>query len=455
MDYRKGITANLILIALLLFVTVLLYLPEKGGDETEPEQVFELVDLNVSRIGALAVINDNARFGLLHNKGQISLEPAVEGMSYSLEAMQGFLFRISKLQASALVQNPADDNSYGFDAPRAAITLILEGGEKRRLILGKENPLDGSSYLKREVPGDPDDSVYLISSGDAALFLADPSLFRSDSLLPAVELENLDILKSVSLDFSDPALSPVTVSNRGGFQFRLSRPFENTLNYERVLTDLVFPVLSLSSLRPSDVPAQSLSAENRILKMEVVLGNEGYSLSFFRDGGAVYVQNTVDSTAARLPEEEPGYLSLRFRDLLNGSIYHCNVSEIESLVIEDRDLQQDYNIILTGQSVELEGNINGIPVDYPRMTGFFETLLATGIAARLPEREAGTRERGEPLFSITIRKKNAGMDRLDFYPAEGDELVLSVNGEAHFTTYSKTVRDIHKALSELLQKEGA
>lgn len=453
MNYRKGTFINLILILVLTVFTVLVYLPENDKSSESVHQEIDLVGLNVSEIAAIAVINDSSRFGLIHREGRISLEPSTEGTNLSVEAMQSFLFRISKLKALSSIIKTQSDADYGFDNPRAVVTLILDSGDKERLIMGSRNSLDGSSYVQVDNPETPDNLVYLISNEDAELFLSDPSLFSSDFILPKVDLKELDTLTSIDLDFSDGILPSFSIRNNGGFLFSLADPIVSTLDYERTLKELIFPILSLSSVRAESLFPDRLLNDEKIVSLKIsLIKDDLYSLDLFRHDGKIYAGNEEGRVIAELLEEDLPFLNLHYLDLLDGSIYHCNVSEIESAVIENPEEEQDYNISLSGESVNIRALINGQSVEYPQVMELFDVILKTGIARSLPE--TLDQNKGTSVFNISIYKKTGGMDRLEFIPLENNELALYVNGTAYFSTYYKTVLDIRKVLSELILKEG-
>jgi Domain of unknown function (DUF4340) len=456
MNYRKGIFINLILIFVLLVLTVIVYLPENKKSSETVSQEIELVGLNVSEIAAIAVINDSARFGLIHREGHISLEPSTEGASYSIEAMQSFLFRISKLKAISSIEDARDDADYGFESPRAVITLILGSGDKKRLIMGNRFSLDGSSYVQVENPEAADSLVYLISHEDADLFLSEPTLFSSDFIFPKVDLKELDTLTSIDLDFKVGNLPSFSIRNNGGFLFTLADPIVSTLDYEKTLKELIFPILSLSSVRAESLFPDLMLNEEKIISLKISLNmDELYTLDLFRHDGRIFAGTEEGRAIAELLEEDLPFLNLHYLDLLDGSIYHCNVSEIESVVIENPEEELDYNISLSGESVNIQALINGLSVEYPQVMELFDVILKTGIARSLPETGVIDQHKGNSVFNISIYKKTGGMDRLEFIPSENNELALYVNGTAYFSTYYKTVLDIRKALSELILKEGA
>lgn len=445
MDYKKGITINLILIFILSVLLIIVFLPGKKRDADPGYREIELLQYHVYDIVAVAVINEKSRFGLIHKEGRISLEPAPQEAVLSTEALQSFLFRFSKLMSSGTVSDPGDKSVYGLETPRAQVSLFLTNGEKVRLFLGVQNQVDGSYYLSKE----NDDTVYLLAESDADLFLSEPSAFMVSPIFPQLDFKDLNQLKSIELTFYNSTLPSFKIENRGNFTFKMAKPYSNTIDYEKTLSELIFPVLALSSGTPEVLP-KFLTPKEKELSLEIRLNDEIFNLFFFRQSGSLYLgrEGTVD--ILKLDETMVPFLNLHYLDLFNGSIYHCNVSEIEGVAIQDLSGNEDYNISLSGQSVNLKGTVNGVSVDYPEMMDFFRVLLNTGIASELSE----PRDQNQDVkFRIRIYKKNGSMDQLDFAPAGEGKQFLYINGTAHFSTYNMIVMDIQRALSELVNKE--
>lgn len=446
MDYRKGILVNFILLILLLILSFFLFHPEEkvGPVSLEPKTI-PLVQQNVADITAVAIINDQARFGLIHKDGKLILEPHQADTLLSDEAMQSFVFRLSKLTAQAKIEAKNDLTPYGLDSPKTKATIFLKSGEKIRLFLGKQNQLDKTYYIQKE----SDDAIYLITEADAALILSDPTVFTDNKVLPRLDLKNLNSLKSIEVSSVRQDLPSYKVENQGNFVFGITEPFPSTLDYERVLSDLIFPVLSMAPEQKGTDSSSLVLPDLADLHLRINLDDHFYELTFFRQkNGAVLLTRKGSSKIFKLKDEAVPFMNLHYLDLLNDSIYHCNISEIENMVVQDLESKTDYNIDILGESVNLKGDINGLSVDYPKMMELYDVLFQAGIAHELPKEK-----RLDPKQSVSLRfliyKKNGSIDHLDFSPTENQEEILFINGTAHFTTYYKTVLDIKRVLSDL------
>jgi len=478
MNYRKGISINLILILCLSVFFIIVTLPENQPEnrleihsekqseksqekkaESQPEEQpekqpaadisreeIELLQYHVSGIAAIAVINESSRFGLMHNEGRISLEPVPADVDVSIEALQSYLYKFSKLKTLGQVTNPREESVYGLDEPRAQVTFFLTTGEKVRLFLGNRNSLDGSFYLRL----DSQDSVYLVSESDAGLFLASPASFMESGILPGLELEDMNDLISLELNFKNESLPSFRIENRGNFTFKMTRPFFNTVDYERILSDLIFPVITIASYGSEKISNEITASDiEKELSLTLQLNDEIYNLFFFMKDGGFYLGREGVRNVLELDKEAVPFMAMHYLDLLNGSIYHSNVSEIEELQIQDSVSLTDYNISLTGESVNLEGTVNGVSVGYSELMDFFQILLHTGISRELLDASG---KDSNAALSVLIYKKNGTMDKLDFVSVGDGEHILYVNGVAHFLTYNKDVKDIRSALNKLVLK---
>jgi len=365
------------------------------------KELIPLTNYFVGDISALAVINNKNRFGLIHGKESISLEPANPGDKISQEKLQSFIFRVSKLNAMASVKDVQDKNQFGLTNPLAQITIIPKDGEKTRLFLGNISALNNSYYME----SDSDQQIYLISEEESSLFLADWSEFSDSRLLPSQEPGDLNALSSVEFIYKNQINPSFRIINNGDFTFSLTKPVISSLDYEKVLSDLVFPLLSLNLPR-------------------------------------------TEADTESLP-----YINLHYMDLLNDSLYHCNISEIQNMIINDNESGKEYNLQFKGESVNINGNMNGIELSYPQIMEFYDTIVNTGLSGRIEHTKQINRNE-KTSVSLQVFKKNGSIDQLDYSLPENGEVILFINGTADFTTYNKTVLGIQKALSDLLHKDG-
>lgn len=101
------------------------------------------------------------------------------------EKLDSLLNRLEKVKADRLVDGEApgqkaDLAKYGLDSPTHKVTWTA-GTESHTLLLGKDNPLGSSAYVKLA----SSDQVFLVNSGDLEILKKDLFAFRDKTVLKA------------------------------------------------------------------------------------------------------------------------------------------------------------------------------------------------------------------------------------------------------------------------------
>ncbi len=450
MNLKKGITVSAALLILFLVVLAGMYLFERNEEEAPPKlEETQIIDIHVGEIAAVAVSHGDVRFGLIHRAPDIIMEPPVEGEELSREEMQAFIYRLSKLRAIGELDRKESLQAYGLDPPRALISLILKNGEKIRLALGKENPINESSYAAREGM----DSLYLITKADAELFLRKPEDFRSRMILPKIEARELNRIEEIRLEFASEQVEDFTLKNTTGFQFKLSEPFEYTVDHGTVLTNLVFPLISLNPeavMDKTELPEEVSGLENDYdFRLEILLDQSVYTLSFKEGEEAYYARRDDPAQIYRISKEAVPWGSLQYRDLMKEAVYHTNISEIDRILITFGE--EEYDIELTGQATELTGRTRGKSLAYSELMDLFSSLFRTGIADIIASMSAEELEKNaEPVLRFQIYKKDGSIDELEYFMRNESELYVAVNGKVNLSTYSTSIRALKNIIREAL-----
>lgn len=429
MNYPRGtrICGGLFLISLIL----ILYVNRVGrtdAAEIRELEAVQLIDEHVADIAAIAINHDNVRFGLIHQPPQILLEPALPEAELSQEELQSFLYRLSKLTAIGKIRRNGDLADYGLDPPRSLVTLIMRDGEKIRLALGNVNPVGDSSYLFKEGSED----IFLLSGGDSTLLTVLPDDFRDRSVLPRIEMSDFNLIRSISLDYESDELEDFTIINTSDFEFRLTEPFETTLDYESVLSQMIFPLISLS---PDRVAELKELPESPGFRLSLQLGDERYDLVFRRGEESWFILREDLQRLYEIDAENVPWGDLRYRELLDERVYHVNISLLDR--IEIREGQRLFTLELSGRSTELTGYLNEKALEYPEVMELYSTIFATGIAGIVygPE-SAGLVENREPDLTVTVFKNSGAIDSLEFYSIGPEEYLVAINGDVNFRIYS-------------------
>jgi len=449
MNYKRGIGVSTALLVLFLASIAVLHMFERSDDAPPPMlKETQIVDIHVGEIAAVAVSHGDVRFGLINRTPDIIMEPPVEGEEPSQEEMQAFIYRLSKLRAIGEVSRKESMQAYGLDTPRALISLILKGGEKIRFALGKKNLVNESSYVAKEGA----DSIYLISKADAELFMKQPIDFRSRSILPKIETGELDRIEEIRLEFESEELEDFAIQNTSGFRFELSEPFEYSLDYESLLSEMIFPLLSLNPDAAIDETEVPELGEKPGFKLKIVLDKELYILSFEEGESAFYIRRDDLPRVFKISKESVPWGDLRYRALMKDAVYHMNISEVDRILIEYGGVEYDMKI--SGQSTSLTGRLGGKSLEYPELMDLFKSLFSTGIANIVHgiSLEDSVNKK-EPILRFQIYKKDGSIDELEYFSRNESEVYVSVNGEVKLSTYRSRIQSLNKTISNAMEDE--
>jgi len=447
MNYKRGIRVSTVLLVLFLTSIAVLHISVRLVEEPPPKLIeTQIVDIHVGEIAAVAVTHGDVRFGLINRSPDIIMEPPVEGEEPSREEMQAFIYRLSKLRALGEVSRKESMQAYGLEKPRSLITLILKEGEKIRLALGKENPINGSSYVAKE----GEDSLYLISKSDAELFMRQQKDFRNRTILPRVETRELDRIEEIRLEFESEELEDFAIQNTSGFKFKLSEPFEYSLDYESVFSEVIFPLLSLNpdaAMDESEVPELE---DKPGFRLKIVLDQVLYTLSFEEGERAYYIRRDDLPQVFKISKGSVPWENLRYRDLMKDAVYHINISEIDRMLIAYGGVE--YDMTISGQSTELTGQMRGKSLEYPELMDLFNTLFSTGIADVVHGTSSEELVKNkEPLLRFQIYKKNGSIDEIAYFTRNESEAYVSINGEVKLSTYRSGIQALKRTIRDALE----
>lgn len=145
---------------------------DKSQNNSLSKSSVSLINQDETSISSLFISNSSSKFNINVSCGEdgsvtYSIPELDKDQKISEPDAKSAIKKISQLKATEKVLESCENLSdYGLDSPTAAITVNLVDGSKVELSLGKAAPLNKGYYLKI----DKDDSIYLISAGDASVF---------------------------------------------------------------------------------------------------------------------------------------------------------------------------------------------------------------------------------------------------------------------------------------------
>lgn len=431
--------------AAMLVITGILWfsVPQGHTSPSVPADSATVTDISVATIAGVALRNPSGSVGMMVAPEGITLVDAPQG-NYSSEKLKGFVYYFSHLKAQKVIEPNSSLSEYGLDNSESSLSLLLSDGSKMRLYLGKANPVDGTYYLLKE----GDSKVYIVEAAAAAMMSQRIDDFRSMELFPLVNDATRSNLTEITIGHGDDSYALKRREDGGtGDFYDLASPVEATLDWQLVEEHILLPLEGLvpDSFVSAGRPLSEFGLDAPEYTVTLVIGGQSYTAGFVQnDNQSYYCADLSGKQVFLISAEKSAFLSNSYTSLLGGSIYTRNVTEIADLAVSGKGLQ--YHLALSGEAEFLKGDANGKLLDYIAVTTFYQEISQIPIAKELSGEETIA---GDPVLTMTVKLRSGGLDVLDFIPISDRQCAVSVNGQAHFTTYLSVTDDILKSFQHV------
>lgn len=456
--YRKALILSSIALAFFSALLAFLLLADSKDPVQPRATIFEINNFSVAEISAVAVNNTTGAYGfILGPEGYITVVPeqANEEDDYSQDEMRAFVFLLSKLSASQVVDSGATAADFGLDQPLARISLILKDSSTLRFQLGNQSPVDGSYYLQKE--GDP--RVYLLGKTTASLMLRARTDYWNKELLPGISTESLDLLQSVTLSSGEHDSRNWRLEHKGDSTFQLAEPVLLPIKTDNVFSMVILP---LSTLQPEQFLGLTENlALYRLDKPDYSLtvshGDATQVLQFSRDGQGGFHATRKDRPGVfHIPEDRLGFLYLSYRELIGNYIYNGSMASVETIEFSRPSSGISYRLALFGEGAQLYGIMDGRSIPYSQLTSGITPLYEIGIVGEADRsgthRDEMRKALEKPAHTvIRVSKRDGAMDVLEFHSMNETLSFVKVNGATSFTSYTLAAQAIEDALAGLSQ----
>ncbi len=355
---------------------------------------------------------------------------------------------MSKLVCSRTIKNDLNLESYGLVNPASKITIIKRDGSKVRYLLGDKAPIDENFYLLKE----GETQIFLVDQSIAELMLRDESDFVKRELLPKIKADQIDLIEMISIYSKGRPDGSFTLANQGEYTFRLTNPIDNSVSTDRVIPDVVLPIISLypTKLIDNNADFSEYGLDNPDYSLDLKFNKENYQVVISKGkDGKYYIATGSKSTVFEVAAEQIAFLQIDYRDLLGDSIYNSNVAKVESITITDNEDNRDYNLDLTGEATEIKAVIEGKTIEYVEFMSFYNLINSIGIVESV--KETDNLKQITPYFTITLNKKNGAIDVIEFLKADDRKSYVRVNGIVNFITFDKVVVNISDEIKKIIE----
>ena len=365
----------------------------------------------------------------------------------------------ARLISRGLVTNEAADLAvFGFEPPRAEITIRPAEGEAAALLIGSNAPDGSNVYVK--LAASP--QIHLAASYDVDLFLKSPLDFIDTEITPRAEATQAGeppfekivlggMVRREEIAIVDAASDPSASSIGGsgnvffGGRCRITGPVNAALSTDKGLPSLeaLFglnagrAVAVISSDSGADLARYGLAEPWSTAEVSIGGGkNETFSLRVSKPDaeGMVYIRRegsplVYEAFASALP-----WLELSWFDLMEKLVILPFIDGVSSVEIKTPSRAVSFS--LSGEGDELQVKAGTVDIDVRNFRAYYQTLVAarydeySGVSASLPP----------PFLEIIYHyRDNSSSDTVSFHEASSRRVLTSLNrGSPHFTLSAYT-----------------
>lgn len=453
--YTRAIAFASAALLLSLVALVLLLANAKDTPATQP-QAIPIVELPVSDIAAVAINNPHGAYGfILAQDGNIQLlaQPEIAHADYALDAMQAFVFQLSKLTASRAIASPGDLRQYGLDSPQARITIVRKDASKLRLLLGHASPVGDAYYLRKE----EGTAVYLIGKRNAEQMLRAQLDYWNRQLLPRIDAQSIDQLDSIELASPGQTATSWRIAHVGNGSFRMTQPVSVPLRADIVFAQLLRGLSELHADRFVALakPADPLTPAQPPQRLEITFNQQRHTLLFTPDGHGGFLVRSKDGGAVLgLARENAAFLSIPYRDLVGDYVYNTSLAAVQSVAFMREAGGDGIQLTVQGAGAEMVGISQGRSIPAAQLSQAMAPLFAIGIVAEVahtPQARAQVQAAlaQPPTARVVIHKRDGTQDQIAFFPLDAKRSFVRFNGATDFISYTSAADAIEQSLMAL------
>lgn len=420
-----------------------LYHPAAQVQETDETAVWQVTDISVADVGALAITNGHGTFGVLSYDGVLELvtQDAAGGQHASATELRSLVYTVSHLSSAKKLPAETPLAQYGYDSPEATVVVMCNDGSQLTLRLLMQSSLDGGYYLYREDTAE----LFLLDEATAALLLRSPLDFIEHSVFPTVAASALASVTSLS--YESPT-GGYRISGEGG-SFFVTSPLHQRLRSATLYQSLIYPLGALygtDCLAAQDgLAAYGLDAPDFSFSMTV--DGALYTALFRADGDGYLMGNAATGAVYRLAADDVLLLPTDVPDLLGGAAYYYSLGDCRSLSLCAGERERLYELSGSGESIR--ATCAGEELDAEAVLALSNTVNGATIQRALTGEEQSAltaAAAGDGALTLQFTLTGGSLETVAFHPLPDGSYAVAVNGKANFATPAATVEAMQALL---------
>ena len=435
-----GVVVVLLLVAGYVALSIIPgQIEERNLEELEGETGKVLImSSSVDYVETVEVTNENGRYTLLRDETGtwgVKEYPGVPVESVSIEsAVYGFV----NLYALEEIEMPENLSDYGFDNPRAKITISMKDGTKREFALGNKVTGGRGDFFLDSV----NNKSYVVSIYMSDSMLKTPESYRKAKLasVTADDVASLIITNSngkivIGMEESNYSSEPVLV---------MTHPKHMNLD-ETLATSILETIQDISVVKyvedgPSDLAKYGLL--NPSVQVEIGTKDANYKLSFGdkTDTGTVYTMlDGMDFVFTFDPSMYDECVNVTAYNLMNKFVNIVNISEVKSITVEGKGKYHKLEI-KGGDDFYIDGSAalaESFRKTYQSIIGIKGSGLAVNSIVSPVE------------YTVVFEYNNGETTNIEYASYDDMNYYVETDGERGFITLKKGLDDMMETVEKL------
>lgn len=444
---------------------------EKG--EIENNSYGTLIEYVPAEISTIQVENKSGSFEI-ESETPTDEDGNTEATVYTIKGFEDFDLQTGTPDAIANAAAQLDfskvvsmDKSraadFGFDDPRATITVTYTDKTKAVFIMGDDAPQNGGTYMKF---GDGD-AVYLVDTDTVSCFE-----------YGITDMISLDINESASNDDNSQA-SSITISgsnfsrtielvpntsSKNSASYLMKEPTECYANESE--TSLVEGAVrglyatGVKMVNPSDNQLSELGLAKPYAQIKAVYPDTTVGLLASKpdSSGNVYLMEKGGKVVYTIAADTVPWVTTSYEALLSEYVLNPKIASLSKMTVNDGSKTYDFSLsskeVTTTDDEGSETTTTQTTVKYGDKElelAYFSTFFQNNSLVKLADTKSG-KTSGKPIYSVSYQYSSDGTtDRVEFYSTGENRYLAVLNGNAVGHVHESTVNKLIDQVSQVAQ----
>lgn len=474
---RYIIIAGVILAVLIGALVFLLTMPNKEDDEstgTSSSTATTLIEQATGNIEKITVQNSGGTYTLMgygakveskvESSGETSTVTTTE-MVFTMQEHSSYLidkeksdalaYDCANLVASKVVNtNNNPDSDYGFDKPRATVTVSFSDGSEKTIKVGNNVPGDKSAYVRM---GDSN-KIYVVALDSVDSMLVEKLQMFDKTILNSLNDNETLSLLSVTGSGRKTALKVEKKAFSNVSSYYLSSPSQAACDADKVesLCDSrLFPFVADSvaavDVKESDLSKYSLDKPYYILDAKTSTRSYKVLVSKPDKDKNCYIMLDGAKIVYKVESSVIEFMGGDGSDVVSKTIFYPNNLKLKTAEVSYGKIKDVYTV--ENKVTKNEDNVditttkiyyNSKEIDIALFNKFMKNLSVLERTEKTPAYD----DKSTPVLSVSVTYTDDTTDTLEIYKGDKKAIVV-LNGKAVGTTELETAEKLTNCAKSL------